>query len=61
MEKSIELNVKSDNRFNNDVNRVLRGCVDKLRNLVNIIMDSIFKNIYNVPIGIRIVCKFIEY
>lgn len=39
---------------------MLNGCIEKLKSLVNLIMESIFKNIYNVPVGMRMVCKMIE-
>lgn len=46
--------------MNNEVNRVLAACIDKLKQLVNNVMDNIFKNIYIMPVGLRLICKIIE-
>lgn len=46
--------------MNDNVNRILKKNVEILKNLTNYLFDSIFKNIYNIPVPIRITCKIIE-
>ncbi|CAD8056666.1 unnamed protein product [Paramecium sonneborni] len=53
-------NSKSDQQMNNEINSVLIACIDKFKQLVNNIMENIFKNIYLIPQGIRIICKMIQ-
>lgn len=43
-----------------NVNRLLKKNIDALKNLTNNVFDSIFKNLYNIPVPIRITCKIIE-
>lgn len=43
-----------------NINRILKRNIEILKNLTNNAFDSIFKNIYNIPIPIRITCKIIE-
>lgn len=43
-----------------NVNKLLKKNVDTLKNLTNTVFDSIFKNLYNIPVPIRITCKIIE-
>ncbi|CAK58383.1 unnamed protein product (macronuclear) [Paramecium tetraurelia] len=53
-------NSRSDQYMNNEINSVLIACIDKFKQLVNNIMENIFKNIYLIPQGIRIICKMIQ-
>lgn len=43
-----------------NISRILKKNIDGLKNLTNAVFDSIFKNIYNIPVPIRITCKIIE-
>ncbi|EAR94380.2 GTPase-activator protein for Ras-like GTPase (macronuclear) [Tetrahymena thermophila SB210] len=51
---------KESQMMQDNVNRLLKKNIDILKNLTNIVFDSIFKNLYNIPVPIRITCKIIE-
>ena len=48
------------NLFGHEVERILNSNVEKIKNLLFCFMDSIFSNLYNMPVGIRIICKMIK-
>lgn len=51
---------RSEVQMNNDVIKVLTGCIEKLKQLVNDLLGNVFKNIYTLPVGLRIICKLIQ-
>ncbi|KAL4511721.1 hypothetical protein ABPG72_012566 [Tetrahymena utriculariae] len=51
---------KESQMMQDNANRLLKKNIDILKNLTNIVFDSIFKNLYNIPVPIRITCKIIE-
>ncbi|KAM3135380.1 hypothetical protein pb186bvf_012538 [Paramecium bursaria] len=51
---------RSEALINDEVQKILNACIEKSKQLVNNLMENIFKSIYTLPVGLRIICKLIQ-
>ena len=42
------------------VKKIVNQNIETIKKIINLILDRIFNNLHNIPIGIKLICKVIQ-